>query len=243
MDTEMKAWISRSLLAATLLLMTLPGIVGASEWDYELELFLQGAGLEGTVGIGPREADVDLSFSDILDNLEFGAMTTFRATKERWAVLVDAIYFATGNTTERADVDVDQLLLELDLVYRVNDVFGFFLGGRYIDASTEVDFLGPVGLQADRSDSWIDPVVGVAMRTPMSERWTFSGRLDAGGFGVGSDSTWQARVRFGYRASERITAVFGYQILDFDYEDGDGLQRSLLDLQTSGPTAGLVIHF
>ena len=131
-------------LAASLALLLVPP-AGAEEWKYDLEIYLLGAGLDGTAGAGPLEAEVDVSFGDILDNLELGAMGTFRAKKGRWAFLGDAVFMGLGASNDLVDVDVDQLVLEALGVYHFNDKAGVLFGARYVDIENQIDFRGPLG--------------------------------------------------------------------------------------------------
>jgi hypothetical protein len=43
------------------------------------------------------------------------------------------------------------------------------------------------------SESWVDPIVGVALRAPLSDRWFARRFADVGGFGIGdaSELSWQ----------------------------------------------------
>jgi hypothetical protein len=223
--------------------LLLPIPAGAEEWKYDLELYLLGAGIDGTAGVGPAAAEIELSFSDVFDNLEFGAMGLFRARKGRWAALGDVMFVGLGSATEVADVDVDQLILEGVGVYMVTDRLGLLFGGRYVDLQSKIEFRGPLRLSARGGESWLDPLVGLGVESPMSEKWTFYGRVDAGGFGVGSDLSYQLKLNFGYRPSDRFSLRFGYRLLDIDYEDGTGADRFLYDVQTRGPNLGFVLHF
>ena len=47
---------------------------------------------KGDVGVGRTEADVDASFSDILDNLNFARCSSWRLRKGRFGLLSDTIY-------------------------------------------------------------------------------------------------------------------------------------------------------
>ena len=237
----LKKFTRLTLAASLALLLATPA--GAEEWKYDLEIYLLGAGLEGTTGIGPVETEIDLSFGDVLDTLELSAMGLFRARKGRWAFLGDLVFMGLGAANEVADVDADQLVLEGLGVYMVTDRFGVLFDGRYIDIRNEIDFRGPLGLRVRGGASWVDPVVGFGVEAPMSEKWTFYGRFDAGGFGVGSELTYQVKLNVGYRPSERYSLRFGYRLVDIDYDDGTGADRFLYDVVTSGPSAGVVFHF
>jgi hypothetical protein len=61
-------------------------------WEHSLVVYMVGASIDGDAGIGNVEADIDVSFSDILDNLEAGAMVAYRAERGPWAVIADLIY-------------------------------------------------------------------------------------------------------------------------------------------------------
>jgi hypothetical protein len=55
-------------------------------WQFEITPYVLGAGLNGTVGIGSVTANVDMSFSDLLENLDAGFMALFEARKGRWTL-------------------------------------------------------------------------------------------------------------------------------------------------------------
>ena len=57
-------------------------------WEFTLSPYAWAAGLNGSVGIGNVVSEVDLSFGDILENLDIGAMLHFEARKGRWAFFV-----------------------------------------------------------------------------------------------------------------------------------------------------------
>ena len=70
----------------------------AAEWKHELAPYIWGSAMEGTVGVGDITADAEMSFSDIVDNLEFGFMGTYRASRDRYSITVDALYMGLGAT-------------------------------------------------------------------------------------------------------------------------------------------------
>ena len=71
----------------------------AAEWSHTVTPYLWGSGISGktTVGTaaGPLEADVDVGFSDILSNLKFGIMGSYRGDRsDGWVVMTDYIYMS-----------------------------------------------------------------------------------------------------------------------------------------------------
>lgn len=234
---------------------------GAADWQYELTPYLWGSAMKGDVRTpAVPSTKVDMSFSDILDIMDFGAMGAFEARKGRWGLLFDGMYFEVsdgatvsrtgplGNTlTASANLQVEQTLLAAALAYRVAegrtplDVIG---GMRYskIDVEVRADFT-LLGLAATRTrqgdEDWIDPYVGMRIQHPLSGRWTFTGYADVGGFGVGSDSTWQVQAGLEYRMSDMLAAKFGYRVMETDYDE-DGF---VYDMKNDGLYLGLGIRF
>ena len=66
---------------------------------------------------------------------------------------------------------------------------------------------------------------------------------DYGGFGVGSESTWQLVFGASYLPSPNVELYAAYRILSFDYEEGSGADRLSLDLTYSGPMIGIGYRF
>lgn len=90
-----------------------------------------------------------------------------------------------------------------------------------------------------RSDDWFDPYVGVRGRYQLNEKYYLLGRADIGGFGVGSDLSWQASAGIGCQLSERLFTEITYRALGTDY-DHDGF---VYDMITHGPEVSLGINF
>jgi hypothetical protein len=232
-------------------LSVVAGQVHAAEWKHELAPYVWGSSMEGTVGIGALTADANLSFSDILDNLEFGFMGMYRASTDRYAITVDAIYMGLGVTERgqggvlKADIDVDQVGLAADFGYALTDRFTVLAGLRYVDLETQVEVGGPQGnaRSARVQESWVDPVIGAQYAWPFADQWSLNLRGDIGGFGVGSDFAWQAIATLRWQFSPRTGVALAYRHLDMDYEDGNGDGRFLYDVATSGPALGVIFTF
>ena len=101
---------------------------------------------------------------------------------------------------------------------------------------------------ADSGDvTWIDPIVGLRLRhqfAPGSEL-TISG--DVGGFGVGSQFSWQAigayRWTFAKTQSAIWSAMLGYRALYVDYSKGSGDTLYAFDMLMHGPIVGISARF
>jgi len=82
-----------ALLGLMLLTVFAPPIAtAADEWKFAVTPYLWGAGINGTATVGLHEADVEKSFSDILDDLDFAAMVNLQARKGRFGVYTDVVY-------------------------------------------------------------------------------------------------------------------------------------------------------
>ena len=223
----------------------------AADWTHELAPYLWGAGLEGTTAIGPVSADIDASFSDILDALEMGAMGSYRGSRDRISVMFDVVYSGLGGDGKgpggavKADVDIDQLILEGDFGYALTENLHGFVGLRYVDLETKIKLKGPLGNTESARDKvdWVDPVIGLYYIWPFSDRWALSLRGDIGGFGVGSEFAWQGVGILRWQVSSGVGVLFAYRYLSNDYEDGKGANYFEYDMSMQGPALGVVFTF
>jgi len=242
---------SACTVCAGLTLTLVTASAAAAEWKHELAPYMWGSAMEGTSGIGSLSVDTDLSFSDILDNLEFGFMGTYRASRDRYSITLDAIYMGLGATERgpggvlKADVDLDQVGLEADFGYALNDRLTLLAGLRYVSLDTDLRVTGPQGneLSASEGEAWVDPVVGVIYAWPFAADWTLILRGDVGGFGLGSDFAWQGIATLRWQLSPHLALGLAWRYLDMDYEDAEGENYFQYDVATSGPAMGVIFTF
>ncbi|SFT80813.1 hypothetical protein [Sedimentitalea nanhaiensis] len=94
------------------LILTLAGPLRAQslpDWEFRLTPYLWMAGLQGQVGTVPGlpPVDVDLSFSDILDDLEFGSMVMGSARNGPWVIYLDTTHVQLSTTEPLGGVMFD----------------------------------------------------------------------------------------------------------------------------------------
>jgi opacity protein-like surface antigen len=261
MSNTLRHAVVRSLLPA-LLCAGAAGVAQAdeSQWSHAITPYVWGSGMSGQAALGtplgPLEADVDVSFGDILENLRLGAMVAYRGDRGPWTVMGDLIYMEleadrardVGPVRVDATANVEQIALEADVGYRWTEHVTVFAGLRYNSIDLDLDVLrtGPgAGARrtAGESAQWIDPLVGAIAEIPLAPRWALELRGDVGGFGVGADLAWQAVVTARWRATDSVDVVASYRYLDVDYEDGSGADLFVYDIATSGPGLGVTFRF
>jgi outer membrane receptor protein involved in Fe transport len=210
-------------------------------WTVDVAVFMLGAGMSGETGVGGNLADVDVSFSDVLENLELGGMGSLRVARNRWAFTTEVIYMDLGASKGQVSADVDQWMVEPSLAFRVSDRLETIVGARYMNLSTEIR--GPFGRNASGTVDWWDPIIGGKLTLPIREDLSFNLRADVGGFGVGSEFAWQAFPFVSWQLSERSSLEGGYRWLDVDYDEGSGPSEFTYDMLTQGLQLGATFRF
>jgi opacity protein-like surface antigen len=225
-------------------------------WQYEVMPYLWATRMKGDVQTGSLpKTSVDMKFSDILENLDFGFMTVFEARKGRWGFLFDGMYMKVSdsatasrpNISVGAEMQIKQSMLAGAVAYRAIegsipvDVIG---GLRYnkidVEAKIDANLIGMAGKVKRSGDKhWIDPYIGARVTVPISEKWIGIGYVDIGGAGSGSDFTWQGMAGLAYSYSPTTTLKMGYRYMKVDYDDG-GFKY---DMANDGLYLGLGLRF
>jgi hypothetical protein len=229
------------------------------QWQFSAAIYLWGADISGqTVG----GSEVEVGFSDLVDNLEMAFMGAFAARKNNWSFLTDVIYLDLGvdNTadlsvpvgpiqvpvTTSTELDLQGLILQFAGGYSLYsegksrlDLIG---GARYLDLDTglflELQSLGP-GQSRTFSDSltaW-DGIVGLKGNASLGERWFLPYYLDVGA--GQSKLTWQATAGIGFRAGQVWDLALVYRHLEWDLDS----TRLIDDISFSGPTLGVIFRW
>jgi hypothetical protein len=228
------------LLLTTALAVNAGAQESSSRWQWIVQPYFMASHMNGTVGIGPVSAEVDVGPSEIFSNLQFGIMLNVEARKQGWAVALDAIYMDLEEDSETGNLTVgaQQSALELDVFRRVGTSVEVFAGGRYNGLSSSIQ-----GNLIDQSlkQSWFDPLIGLRFGTPETSKWSISVRGDVGGFGLGSNLTVQVLPILGFRLSRTIGLALGYRYIDVDYENED--DNFTYEMKTFGPDLRVRIYF
>ena len=242
-----------------------------SAWEFHVAPYLWAIAMNGNVTVKGFEADVNMSFSDIWDQLNFALMLAYEARKGNWGLWGDTIYANLQDNNVSGplgltDIDptVNVFWQGLGGFYRLGtwdlaDAPGkkrpsvtvdAYAGARYTYLDLKLDFDGAFqGRVNDVSDnkSWVEPLVGVRTIWDLSERWTITAAGDIGGVAFGSDFAWDAFGLIGYRfnlfGENNARVLAGYRALSQDYTDGSGRNKFKWDITMHGPILGLDIGF
>ncbi len=217
--------------------------------EYSITPFLWGSALNGNVQMGAVGGEVDASISDVLDAADLVVPIHFEAKGPVWTLLAEVNYAALSQdladmSGASGELEVDMLIAELLSGYEIGRFTDLLFGIRYVSLDNTLSFSGaavPVaqGRRFSAKQDWVDPVVGIRYAGPIGRRWSFSLRVDAGGFGLGSDLTWNVRSGFGVELSEVTSILLGWHYFDTDYDD----KQFVYDMTQSGPEIGFRFKF
>ena len=223
------------------------GDKGDDDWHFDLAPLYGWFGkIDGDVGIGPVEQSLQADFGDIWDNLEAIFTAHFEARKGCWGGIIDYSYLNLGPggtlpNGAKVDVDLTTTMVELDGFYSIRrnaHLFDILAGVRYTKQETDIT-VTPPGLSAGVDPDWWDPIIGGRWIWGFAPKWQLTARADIGGFGVGSDFTWNAAALVIWQPWTHVSFGAGYRALDQDYEDGEGRDRYKWDATMYGPIAGI----
>lgn len=199
-------------------------------WQFNVTPYLWMTGLKGEMTVLNKDVPVDLDFAgDILSNLKMAAMVHAEAKKGRFSIMLDVFYAklgADGTLKQETIIErnlrvrLKQNMFEGGIGYTFAKTGGFSLdalvGARFFDVNTNTELNG-VALSS-RDFNFIEPYIGMRFQNNW-EKWAVGGRIDAGGFGVGSEISYKYNLLVGYQFSELFGLNLGYQSYKPNYVD------------------------
>ena len=239
---------------------------GKSRWEFAIAPYLWMSSMSGDITTKGIPTYINVPFSDILQDLNFGGQVHMEAWKERWGLFVDVTYIdlsASGQGTlpqkgpASGDIGVQEWLVEFGGLYRIGTwplgtgkktalALEGLVGGRYWNVFTSLDLSIPqAGVFAGVSGrkEWVDPFLGARMRLDLNDKFILSLRGDVGGFDVGSKFTYNAIGLVGYNLSRVVSLWLGYRVLGVNYESGSGFNKFQFDVTMYGPITGIAFRF
>ena len=150
---------------------------------------------------------------------------------------------ALGKTVRDTNVDFNQGAFAFYGLRRLSPAADVTFGLRVNTLQGELTFKGP-GVTRSQDQTWVDPIAGITIRMLAQRRVQLRLNTEVGGFGAGSDFTWQSVPGSEYQPdSEKASLELGYRWLDLDYATGEGNDQFRYDVLTQGPVVGFGFRF
>lgn len=223
------------------------------EWRFRFTPYLWAAGIAGDFSqFGLPEVEVNESFSEVLENLDFGAMASFEAWRGRYGLLADvmhvrvsgegsvkgplpiAIPVSASSTSTTAMLAGQFRWLEHEDGYL--DVLG---GIRFWSLDSRIRVGAPLNASRGERASWSDPIIGVKGFYRLSDSIFLTGWALAGGYVGNAEPIIDLMAGVGYKLNERAALILAYRHLTVDYREGS----FLYDAVQHGFGLGLDLRF
>lgn len=224
----------------------------SDEWEFSGTIYLWATAFGGEV---KRGGDIDITFDDVLQNLDGAFLGAIEARKDKWVLNTDIIYLkvsasdsgllrpAAGDVALGGSIELDSWVITPSLGYNlINSKTGTldaFVGARYLslDSTVKLSSTGPLGgryTKIDPSENYTDGIVGVRGKLNLEGNWSLPYYIDAGS--GDSETTWQTYGGIDYHM-DNTNLFFGYRYLEWDL--GDAIDT----LNVSGPIVGVKYTF
>jgi len=226
-------------------------------WDWKIAPYLWTVGLDGLVTVGNINQDLDVSFKDILSDLDIGGSVYGEVGKGHHALHFDYTYLRlkpdpTELTTPPFPPDstlstkFTSKIFEPAYNFRLDGLNSttLVLGARYMDIEIRMtpDFGEPSlpveppdgppfpGNPVEVGPSWWDYFVGIKTYSQISTNWDFDFYGTIGG--GESDLPWTLQAMFGRRFSNNNRLGLGFRVWNIDYSNAEGLRDRFTRIDT-----------
>jgi hypothetical protein len=226
-----------------------------SDWHITwVPAYLWLSGVNGDIGVARKTIPVRAGFSDVFDKLNIGYMTAFDLRRNRIGVLTDFQYVDLssdeistpfGKLYSSAHTDSQQYILDPEIYVRQIDSpkvsVDACVGIRYWHLRNSLTMRPGLlpAFRATDSRDWVDPVMGARFQLNLKKGWFAMLKGDAGGFGAGSQQTWQIYTGGGKEFKEKYSLFLLYRRLSVNYRDG----AFIYDINMNGMLLGFAIKF
>ena len=222
-------------------------------WEFNVTPYLWLMGMDGDLRVDDTTVDIDVGFSDLEDNINWGLMFQAEAWKGKLGFYVNPVISQLEVEAESAGGDVDvtttMYLTDFGVYYRFLGertkegrlrIADASIGGRYFYLDNEIDF--PVIADVDGSTDFIDLTVGGRYGMEVTDRLGFFLQGDIGGFDLGSSSqfAWNAIGLVFWNVGKHGRLLAGYRYL---YADRDKGGSTGVEMAFEGPLLGYEFSF
>jgi hypothetical protein len=232
------------LIIAGLVALCFSGNVAAEDemgWDWQLTpLYYWAINIDGNQTSGESNPPIDTG--DFGINFEGAFTSNFQGLyNNRWGFETDLIWVNLSSTRNFSTLDFEYLQAELTGFYRVpigRQAIEFIAGARYYESDVALE---PGSIAGDAS--WVDPVIGARWNWPFADQWTLTVRGDIGGFGVGSDFSWQTLLVANWQPWEHVSITGALRALGMEFSTGQGADFYAMDITFWGPLLGVTFKW
>jgi hypothetical protein len=116
-----------------------------------------------------------------------------------------------------------------------------------LGGSNGITLSGNRAIASSGSVDWVDPFIGARARYQLAPSQEIVLRGDVGGFGAGSQFTWQAIGTYnwllGVTNGIPVDGYVGFRALSADFSQGSGTSKFVFDNVIYGPVIGVTMKF
>lgn len=221
------------ILAGALALSVLSPVVFANDqWRFSGEIYGAFANIDGYAEADNKPIPISLSTKTLLQHLHAASMYHFEAfNKSGWGIGTDYGYMDVRQSNSDMSIPVPGFRHasgKASVRQAIFEGFGFkrfalgsgsidyLMGGRYWDNN----IVGDLNDTTTRMDeSWTDVFAGFRVNQPITQSIDFIARADIGGFGLTSQSTYNAYVGAEWLATKHLSFNVIYKSLWVNHED------------------------
>lgn len=209
--------------------------------------WLAGATGEFRPFAGAPTLEFDNSFGEVLGDLDAAFFASGQLRRDRFVAFADISYASLSRKgvvppAIPASGKVSQLATTALVGARVEDspalTIDLLGGARLWDVDGQVD-VPLAGVALAPGKTFVDPVVAARFNAPVAPRLTALLHADIGGFGIGSDFSYQVVATANYRASDRFYISAGWRHLHLDYAEAG----TVFNGSQTGPIIGATFRF
>jgi hypothetical protein len=249
---RLRSYVQIVLQAAAFIMLSTAASAQSFDRDSNeiiLAPYLWATAISGTSTVGMLPPlDIDASFSDILDNLNFAMSLHTEFKRGPWVFVIDPTYISLEMEVvlpipdvPAGKMEVDVWIIELWAGYQFHDNWEVIGGARYQDQDISISglpdppFTPPLGV----SDDWTDWFAGLRFNADLGDKWLMVWRGDVVVAGD-SDSSWNSSIFFNRRFGDNKMLNLGYRYLVDDYVNA-GIYG--WDVTQDGPVVGFTWAF
>ncbi|WNC73835.1 hypothetical protein RGQ13_07550 [Thalassotalea psychrophila] len=258
--------MSKAMLTA--IALSTPFTAYAEDWKFEFTPYIWAAANEGKSGAYgdlngvPFESisPIDISFSDLAEELDFGTMFNFSAKKNNWFMYSEVTVLSIENaevavpppadaSSASIKTDISGEIIDIAAGYRLMersnfDLYGY-IGARYFNLDVTLKTKRTklnnevVKRNINTGDDFIDPFVGVHAKWKINNTFALQGRLEVGGFADQPSENTLVSVTLDHNLSDNWSLKYFYRMMNIDYKDNG----FVYDMEVTGPGIGATYKF